>query len=206
MAKEYKRTDRVADYLRKELATLIQFGMRDPRVDMVSITEVEVSKDLAYARVYFTVLGKDSEDEVKDSAEALNRAAGFMRSQLSKDSSMRMVPQLKFLFDKSVGRGRYMEDLIGRPNVTLLRYEDMVVDLEGWLRKITMKFDSGADPALIDRLRAKYAPTLDVSREDKWAHRRKITPGDFREKLRPETIDRLNAVFNDTITRLDYPM
>lgn len=114
MAKEYKRTDRVADYLRKELATLIQFGMRDPRVDMVSITEVEVSKDLAYAKVYFTVLGKDSEDEVKDSAEALNRAAGFMRSQLSKDSSMRMVPQLKFLFDKSVGRGRYMEDLIGR--------------------------------------------------------------------------------------------
>jgi ribosome-binding factor A len=114
MAKEYKRTDRVADYLRKELATLIQFGMRDPRVAMVSITEVEVSKDLAYARVYFTVLGKDSEDEVKDSAEALNRAAGFMRSQLSKDSSMRMVPQLKFLFDKSVGRGRYMEDLIGR--------------------------------------------------------------------------------------------
>ena len=114
MAKEYKRTDRVADYLRKELATLIQFGMRDPRVDLVSITEVEVSKDLAYARVFFTVLGKDSEDEAKDSAEALNRAAGFMRSQLSKDSSMRMVPQLKFLFDKSVGRGRYMEDLIGR--------------------------------------------------------------------------------------------
>ena len=112
--KEYKRTDRVADYLRKELATLIQFGMRDPRVDLVSITEVEVSKDLAYARVFFTVLGKDSEDEAKDAAEALNRAAGFMRSQLSKDSSMRMVPQLKFLFDKSVGQGRYMEDLIGR--------------------------------------------------------------------------------------------
>ncbi len=112
--KEYKRTDRVADYLRKELATLIQFGMRDPRVDLVSITEVKVSKDLAYARVFFTVLGKDSEDEAKDSAEALNRAAGFMRSQLSKDSSMRMVPQLKFLFDKSVGQGRYMEDLIGR--------------------------------------------------------------------------------------------
>jgi ribosome-binding factor A len=114
MAKEYKRTDRVADYLRKELATLIQFGMRDPRVDMVSITEVEVSKDLAYARVFFTVLGKDSEEETREAAESLNRAAGFMRSKLSKDSSMRMVPQLKFLFDKSVGRGRYMEDLIGR--------------------------------------------------------------------------------------------
>jgi ribosome-binding factor A len=114
MAKEYKRTDRVADYLRKELATLIQKEMRDPRVELVSITDVSVSKDLGYARVYFTVLGKDSEDEAQDSAEALNRAAGFLRSQLSKDSSMRMVPQLKFLFDKSVGQGRYMEDLIGR--------------------------------------------------------------------------------------------
>ncbi len=112
MAKEYKRTDRVADYLRKELATLIQFQMRDPRVDMVSITDVEVSRDLAYAKVFYTALGKDSAEEAAESTEALNKAAGFMRSQLSKDSSMRMVPQLRFSFDTSVGRGRYMDDLI----------------------------------------------------------------------------------------------
>ena len=112
MAKEYKRTDRVADYLRKELASLIQFQMRDPRVDMVSITDVEVSRDLAYAKVFFTVMGKDSAEEAAESTEALNKAAGFMRSQLSKDSNMRMVPQLRFRFDASVGRGRYMEDLI----------------------------------------------------------------------------------------------
>ncbi len=112
MAKEYKRTDRVADYLRKELATLIQFQMRDPRFDMVSITDVEVSRDLAYAKVFYTALGKDSAEEAAESTEALNKAAGFMRSQLSKDSSMRMVPQLRFSFDTSVGRGRYMDDLI----------------------------------------------------------------------------------------------
>ena len=112
MAKEYKRTDRVADYLRKELASLIQFQMRDPRVDMVSITDVEVSRDLAYAKVFYTVLGKDSAEEAAESTEALNKAAGFMRSQLSKDSNMRMVPQLRFSFDASVGRGRYMEELI----------------------------------------------------------------------------------------------
>ena len=63
-----------------------------------------------------------------------------------------------------------------------------------------------ADPAIIGQLRAKYGPTLAVSREDKWTHRRTITRGDFRGKLRPETIGRLNAAFNDVITQLDYPM
>lgn len=112
MAREYKRTDRVADYLRRELASLIQLEMRDPRVAMVSITDVTVSRDLGHARVYFTVLDKDSEDEARPVAEALNRAAGFLRSQLSKDSTMRTVPALKFEFDASVGRGRRLEDLI----------------------------------------------------------------------------------------------
>jgi ribosome-binding factor A len=114
MAKEYKRTDRVADYLRKELASLIQFEMRDPRAQMVSITDVEVSRDLAHAKVFFTMLGKESAEEAAESVQVLNKAAGFMRSQLSKDSNMRMVPQLRFRFDASVGRGRHMEDLISR--------------------------------------------------------------------------------------------
>ena len=112
MTREYHRTDRVADYLRRELASLIQFEMRDPRVELVSITEVTVSKDLAHARVYFTVLGKDSEDEAKPVAEALNKAAGFLRSQLSKDSTMRTIPALRFEFDASVGRGAHLEELI----------------------------------------------------------------------------------------------
>ena len=114
MAKEDQRTDRVADYLRRELATLIQMEMRDPRVEMVNLTDVEVSRDLAHARVFYTVLGKDDPEQAKEVTEALNRASGFLRSQLSKDSSMRMVPQLRFQFDASIGQGRYMEDLIDR--------------------------------------------------------------------------------------------
>ena len=114
MAREYKRTDRVADYLREELARLIQREMRDPRVAMVSITDVEVSKDLAHARVYFTAMGSDTAEEARDVADALNKAAGFLRSQLSKDSNLRTVPALRFRFDASVGQGRYMEDLIER--------------------------------------------------------------------------------------------
>jgi ribosome-binding factor A len=114
MAKEYARTQRVADYLQRELATLIQHEVRDPRVGMVSITGVDVSRDLGHARIYCTVMGSDSSEDAKESIEALNKAAGYLRSLLSRDSSMRSVPQLRFNFDASVGRGRDMEDLIRR--------------------------------------------------------------------------------------------
>lgn len=114
MAKEYARTQRVADYLQRELATLIQHEVRDPRVGMVSITGVDVSRDLGHAKVYCTVMGSDSSEDARESTEALNKAAGFLRSLLSRDSNMRSVPQLRFYFDASVGRGRDMEKLISR--------------------------------------------------------------------------------------------
>lgn len=102
----------MADYLQRELAQLIQHEVRDPRVGLVSITSVDVSRDLGHARVYYTVMDSDSSEDAKESTEALNRAAGFLRSQLSRDSSMRSVPQLRFYFDTSVGQGRHMEDLL----------------------------------------------------------------------------------------------
>ena len=114
MAKEYSRTQRVADYLQRELAALIQHELRDPRIGMVSITGVDVSRDLGHAKVYFTALGSDSREEAADSIEALNKAAGFLRSQLSRDATMRSVPQLRFYFDTSVGQGRHLEELIRR--------------------------------------------------------------------------------------------
>jgi len=112
MAREFSRTQRVADHLQRELAALVQQEMRDPRLGMVSITGVDVSRDLAHARVFYTVLGCDTSDEAQESTQVLNKAAGFLRRQLSLDSSMRSVPQLKFQFDSSVGRGRDMEELI----------------------------------------------------------------------------------------------
>jgi len=114
MAREYARTQRVADYLQRELATLIQQEVRDPRLGMVSITGVDVSRDLGHAKVYYTVLGCDSREDAGESTEVLNRAAGFLRSELSRDSTMRSVPQLRFYFDTSVGRGRKLEELIRR--------------------------------------------------------------------------------------------
>ncbi|MEM1155289.1 MAG: 30S ribosome-binding factor RbfA [Pseudomonadota bacterium] len=114
MAKEYSRTERVADHLQRELAALIQQQLRDPRVGMVSITGVDVSRDLGHAKVYFTVLGSDTSEDASESTKALNKASGYLRSELSRDSSMRSVPQLRFYFDSSVGQGRHMEDLIQR--------------------------------------------------------------------------------------------
>jgi ribosome-binding factor A len=114
MAKEYARTQRVADYLQRELAALIQHEVRDPRVGMVSITGVDVSRDLGHARIYYTKMGADSLADADETSEALNRAAGFLRSQLSRESNMRSVPNLRFYFDTSVGRGRDLEDLIRR--------------------------------------------------------------------------------------------
>ena len=104
----------MADYLQRELASLIQREIRDPRVGMVSITGVDVSRDLGHAKVYYTVLSADDSDDIEESTAVLNKAAGFLRSQLSRDSSMRSVPQLRFYFDTSVGRGRYLEDLISK--------------------------------------------------------------------------------------------
>ena len=112
MAREFARTQRVADYLQRELAELVQHELRDPRIGMVSITGVEVSRDLGHARVYYTRMGADSGEDAQESTAALNRAAGFLRSQLSRDSTMRSVPQLRFYFDSSVGRGRDLEALI----------------------------------------------------------------------------------------------
>jgi ribosome-binding factor A len=112
MAREFSRTQRVADYLQRELALLIQQEVDDPRVGMVSLTGVDVSRDLAHAKVWFTRLGSDSAEEAKEAADALNGAAGYLRTLLSREATMRSVPRLRFYFDSSVGRGRHMEALI----------------------------------------------------------------------------------------------
>jgi ribosome-binding factor A len=114
MAREFGRTERVADYLRQELARLLQAELRDPRVGMVSVNEVEVSRDLAYAKVFVTFMERDSEQEAREQLEVLNGAAGFLRTQVSKDARMRTVPKLRFVYDASVTRGRRLSDLIDK--------------------------------------------------------------------------------------------
>ena len=112
MVKDYSRTQRVGDHLQQEVARLVQLELRDPRLKLVSITGVDVSRDLAHAKVFFTQLGVDDKTEGAKSAEVLNRAAGFIRSEIARGSTMRTVPKLHFRFDESVGRGRDMEAVL----------------------------------------------------------------------------------------------
>lgn len=114
MAREFGRTERVADYLRQELARLLQTELRDPRIGMVSVNEVEVSRDLAHAKVFVTFMERDSEQDAREQLEVLNGAAGFLRTQVSRDARMRTVPKLRFVYDASVMRGRKLSDLIDR--------------------------------------------------------------------------------------------
>jgi len=112
MAKEFGRSQRVGDFLKRELAGLIQFEVRDPRVGMVSVTDVEVSRDMSHAKVYVTVLGKETHEETAESIEVLNQAAGFLRTQVAKSNNARTTPKLRFYFDSSVGRGQQLSKLI----------------------------------------------------------------------------------------------
>ena len=115
MARDYSRTQRIADQLQRELAQLIQFEIKDPRLGMVTVSYVKVSKDLGYADVYITVLplnGKDEAEAIVDSLKVLNSAAGFLRGELSRGVKLRVMPQLRFHFDETIERGRHLHHLI----------------------------------------------------------------------------------------------
>ena len=108
--KGFSRKDRVSEQIRRELAELIRTELKDPRVGMVSITDVEVTADYAHAKVFFSTLaGKDQLPEVKT---GLQRASGFLRRELGKRISIHMTPQLSFVFDQSLERGADLSKLI----------------------------------------------------------------------------------------------
>ena len=110
MPRDYPRSRRIAEQLQRELSDIIRLELKDPRVGMITITDVEVSPDHAYARVFFTSLGKPS--EIDDATEGLRHAAGFLRSQLARRMKLRIVPQLQFKYDESVERGMRLSQLI----------------------------------------------------------------------------------------------
>jgi len=110
MPKEFSRGQRIADQIQRELSDIIRLEIKDPRVLLVTITDVEVSKDNAHAKVFFTVLGEPAQQEA--AGRALEHAAGFMRSILAKRIKLRTCPQLHFHYDVSVERGMRLSRLI----------------------------------------------------------------------------------------------
>ncbi|HEY1148408.1 MAG TPA: 30S ribosome-binding factor RbfA [Pseudoduganella sp.] len=108
---------RVADQIQKDLSELIAFELKDPRVGMVTLSEVQLTPDYAHAKIYFTML-KDDEESVKNTLAGLTAAAGYLRNQLGKRLHIHTLPQLHFVHDVSAARGMAMSALIDKANAT----------------------------------------------------------------------------------------
>ncbi len=111
MPREFSRSQRMAEQLRRELAEIIHDEIKDPRVGFVSFTEVRMSRDLSHAVIYCSVLNSE---QLKESIEILNSAAGFIRKSIGRRIRARIVPTLKFVADESVIRGEAMDELINK--------------------------------------------------------------------------------------------
>ena len=112
--KEQGRGHRVADHLRERLADIIRAEMRDPRIGMLSVNDVRVSRDMSYADVYVSALGAETKDTQRDLIAVLEHAAGFLRSAVARDSTMRSTPKLRFHYDELIVEGARIETLIRR--------------------------------------------------------------------------------------------
>jgi ribosome-binding factor A len=108
--KSFSRKDRVSEQVRRELADLIRTELKDPRVGMVSITDVEVTADYAHAKVYFSTLA--GSENVSVVMEGLQKSSGFLRRELGKRIRIHTTPQLHFVFDQSLERGADLSKLI----------------------------------------------------------------------------------------------
>ena len=109
MPREFSRSQRMAEQVRRELAEIVQDEIKDPRVGFLSFTEVRMSRDLSHAVVYCSVLNSD---DLHESIEVLNRAVGFIRKSIARRIRARIVPTLKFVADESIVRGAEMDELI----------------------------------------------------------------------------------------------
>ena len=112
MAKQYSRTQRIGDQIQRELATLIPQEVRDPRLGFITITGVDVSRDIGHAKVFITVMGENSPEVIKENLDVLKDTAGYLRMLLGKAMKLRSVPSLHFHYDQSITRGALLSALI----------------------------------------------------------------------------------------------
>lgn len=112
--KEFSRVDRIADHIQRELAQMIQLEMRDPRIGMVTISDVRVSRDLSVAKIYVSMF---EAEKVNTTIETLNKAKGFLRSLLSKKMTSRITPVLHFYYDDLLEKGNRIEKLLAESRV-----------------------------------------------------------------------------------------
>ena len=105
-----RRTERLGEEFREEIARMIGSQLKDPRIGFVTVSRVEVTTDLAHAKVYVSVLGTDKEK--RDSLAGLGHSASYMRTHLAKVLKMRTVPRLQFVEDKNLDHGFRINEIL----------------------------------------------------------------------------------------------
>ena len=110
--RSYHRQDQLGEVITRELSDLMRSRMKDPRIGFASITDVTVSADLRYAKVFVSVLG--SPQEQHETMQGLEHATGFLRRELAQRLTVRHVPEITFKLDTSIARGAHVLDLINR--------------------------------------------------------------------------------------------
>ena len=106
------RLEKINAMLLKEISSIVRLELKDPHVGFVTISEVKVTNDLSYAKVYVSFLGKEERNAA--GLKSLDRAKGFIRSELAKRIKLRKVPELTFVLDKSLENAKRIEDIIER--------------------------------------------------------------------------------------------
>ena len=105
-----KRIERVNEQIRRELTSLLQRDVRDPRIGIVTVTDVETSPDLYHAKVFYSVLGSDEDRD--SAAEGLRAAAGFLRTEIGRRMHIRRAPELHFSYDDTLKHAMHIERLL----------------------------------------------------------------------------------------------
>jgi len=111
MAREFGRSARVSSQMQKELALILQRDINDPRLGFITINEVEVSKDLAVAKIYVTVLNADEQGK-KNNVKLLNELAPVIRHELARRMRLRHISELRFYYDDSFETGMRVAELL----------------------------------------------------------------------------------------------
>lgn len=111
MAKEFGRADRVAQQIQREIAVILQREVKDPRVGMVTVSDVELTRDLQHAKIYVTFF-LNEEDNIEAGVKVLNDASGYIRILMGKAMKLRVVPEIRFVYDKTLVEGMRISNLV----------------------------------------------------------------------------------------------
>lgn len=123
MPKDYSRTRRVGEQIQREMAQLVQQEIKDPRLGLVTISAVKLSKDMSHANIFFTVLDNNNDDDngeqtkeesISETVKILEGASGFLRHELGKRMQLRIVPHIHFKYDESISYGNDLSALINK--------------------------------------------------------------------------------------------